>query len=98
MRISLKELENEVRILNNLMKVRIEKYLPYKKDNKLISNIGHYYIGMAYGGYRLEKIVNESGGCSDISNRWTKKEIYTIVNSMVNGIKEYQYKNYGYLK
>ena len=53
---------------------------------------------MAYGGYRLEKIVNESGGCSDISNRGTKKEIYTIVNSMVNGIKEYQYKNYGYLK
>ena len=33
----------------------------------MIQNIGHYYYSKSLNGYRLEKIVNTSGGCTDIS-------------------------------
>ena len=29
--------------------------------------IGHYCLGQAYGGYELQQVVNESGGCRSIS-------------------------------
>ena len=51
---TIKDLEYQVKRLNVRMGARIEKYLPYRKNGRLISNVGHFYINQSYGGYSLE--------------------------------------------
>ena len=92
MRKNIKDIEYQVRRLNKRMNVSTEKYLPYKKNGRLISNVGHFYIGHAYGTYRLEKIVNEFGGCSDITISTTKTNLYYIIKGMVDILDEQRYK------
>ena len=92
MRKNIKDVEYQVRRLNKRMNVSTEKYLPYKKNGRLISNVGHFYIGHAYGTYRLEKIVNEFGGCSDITISTTKTNLYYIIKGMVDILDEQRYK------
>tara|TARA_R110002167_G_scaffold48318_1_gene142637 strand:+ start:352 stop:654 length:303 start_codon:yes stop_codon:yes gene_type:complete len=85
---TIKDLEYQVKRLNVRMGARIEKYLPYRKNGRLISNVGHFYINQSYGGYSLEKIVNDGGGCSDITIRTTKTQLYYIVKGMVDILDE----------
>jgi len=63
---------------------------PYQKerapDGRLIANAGTYYIGGAYGGYRLERMA-ESGGASDISPRLSKRELADWINAYIDGIE-----------
>ena len=81
---TIKDLEYLVQRLNVRMGVRLEKYLPYKKLGRLVSNIGHFYIDQSYGGFQLQKIVNEGGGCTDVTIRTTKTELYNIIKGMVD--------------
>ena len=92
---TIKDLEYQVKRLNVRMGVRVEKYLPYKKGGNLVSNVGHFYIGQAYGGYQLEKIVNEVGGCSDITIRTTKTELYYIIKGMADILDQKLWKEQG---
>jgi hypothetical protein len=46
---------------------------------------GHFYVGSAYGGYRLERLCSK-GGASDISDRGTAREVHTFVSAMLKGI------------
>jgi hypothetical protein len=40
---------------------------PYRTvDGKAVANKGNYHISGAYGGYCLHRMVNESGGVSDV--------------------------------
>jgi len=98
MRITKLMLQFKIDYLNKIMNVSIARYKPYKIDNRYISNIGHYYYSNTSNGYRLEKIVNTSGGCTDISLIGSKSEIYNVVKSMIQGIEEYSYKQFGYMK
>jgi len=88
----IKDLEYRVNYLNKITKNRVEKYLPYKIDNKLVSNKGHYYISQYNGNYGIEQIANTSGGCTDVSYRGTKKEIYNWLNAFIKGIETVIYK------
>ena len=97
MRITKLMLQFKIDYLNKIMNVPITRYKTYKIDNKFISNIGHYYYSNTSNGYRLEKIVNTSGGCTDISLIGSKSEIYNVVKSMIQGIEEYSYKHFGYM-
>jgi hypothetical protein len=88
----LKDLEYRVNYLNKITKNRVEKHLPYKINNEMVSNKGHYYISIYNGSYGLEQIVNTSGGCTDISYRGSKKEIANWLNAFIKGIETQIYK------
>ena len=84
MRISLKQLENKVKYLNELTRNPLKPYT-FKKG----SNVGCYYIQGAYGGYQLQQIVNNGGGCRTLLNTGytTKKELYNNISSFLLGIE-----------
>lgn len=46
-----------------------------------------YFIQKAYGGYRLCKTTNEAGGCADITERMTKKELASVLDGIYNTIR-----------
>tara|TARA_R100001082_G_scaffold60183_1_gene33455 strand:+ start:98 stop:379 length:282 start_codon:yes stop_codon:yes gene_type:complete len=86
-----------MRITNTNLQYKIDtinELLGYdKKPNKFLNgklkaNVGTFYISKAYGGYRIEQICNEGGGCIDISYRGTKKECYYWAKGIIEGIKQ----------
>tara|TARA_R100001443_G_scaffold7254_1_gene16486 strand:+ start:1167 stop:1547 length:381 start_codon:yes stop_codon:yes gene_type:complete len=91
-------IKNRVDQINRLMGVSIEMHKPFRINNKLQWNIGHYYINQNNGSFGLEQICNNNGGCSDISPRLTKRELYYFCNAYLKGIEDYSYKSNGYLK
>jgi hypothetical protein len=84
-RITMKMLEARVNILNTTLGCPTEYWTPCKVDGKWICNPLHFYIGQAYGGYRLEQLSNKGGGAHDISPRGTKREVWTYVTAMIQG-------------
>jgi len=59
-RITRKQLDSAVEGLNILTGSPVECY------EGRTANIGNYHISGAYGGYCLNRMVNEAGGCSDV--------------------------------
>lgn len=86
-------IEDRIRHLNKITGNRIEKYLPYKINNRLVSNKGHYYLSIYNGKYGIEQIVNTMGGCTDISYRGSKTEIYDFLNAFIKGFETAIYNN-----
>ena len=86
MRINTKDLNNKIDYLNEITNNNIKPY-SYKKG-KYKSNIGTYYLACAYGGYKLEQIVNTGGGCKYVlyTGFTTKKDLYNNICSYINGI------------
>lgn len=84
-RVSTKDLERKVKELNIIRGFETKPMKWCKETNKMISIPKVYYIGKAYGGYRLEQIVNLGGGSKDITKRTTKKEIYEMINMIITG-------------
>lgn len=52
--------------------------------------VGSYQLDCAYGGYRLTKLVNESGGQSDISPRGTARETMNYIWAFSAGAEAVQ--------
>ena len=77
-RVSMGRLKKLVEELNTIKGYAVK---PYDIDfnGEFTANVGTYYIGQAYGGYRLEQICNTSGGARDVGMRGTKKEVYLDV-------------------
>ena len=67
MRITAKELDVMVDRINRRNGIKEATY----------KTVGAFVIDKAYGGYRVCKIVNESGGQSDKSDRGTASETYS---------------------
>jgi len=86
-RITNKMLNGKVDLLNKLLGQPTETYSK-KANGQWVSNPKVFYIGAAYGGYRLERICNEGGGASDISPRGTKREVYDYVSAFIQGVEE----------
>lgn len=86
-RITDKMLQRKVEYLNELTDSPKQAYT--RTDDGLRGNIGHYYISGAYGGVKLERIVNEGGGCTEISRDGygTKRELWTFLCAYVAGIE-----------
>lgn len=88
MRITNKHLENQVDILNNHTN-QPEKSWTKNDNGEYKSNVGNYHIAGAYGGWKLEQIVNEGGGVREITNyRMTKRELYYVLHSMNNLLRQ----------
>ena len=71
MRITMQDLRNELKYLNEITK---EDKFPYQ-----------FYI--AYGAYGLVKIVNDGGGARTIISLTTKKDLYYQMQSLIKGIR-----------
>lgn len=58
-------------------------------DKKRVINIGHYHIDGAYGGVKLVRTCNTSGGIDEISRNGfgTKRELYNFLNAYISGIE-----------
>jgi hypothetical protein len=57
----MKFLQSKVKTINGVTKSPYE----YFNADKTI-NVGHYHISRSYGGYSLQRTMNESGGTIDI--------------------------------
>jgi hypothetical protein len=57
-------LDAKVTTINSMTKSPAEPYRTV--DGKAVANKGNYHISGAYGGYCLHRMVNESGGVSDV--------------------------------
>ena len=87
-------LEYLVKQINIVSKNNIEpSYL--KHDRKLFWHIGNYHLAGAYGGWKLEQIVNEHGGTKDIfhSGYSTKRELNNQLHAFLTGLETYRDTN-----
>lgn len=86
MKITQKDLKAVCERLNNLTGNPVE---PYKNvDGKFVSQIGCYHLSGAYGGYALNRMCNEAGGCSDIFGyHMPKAELYRLMQAYIKGIE-----------
>ena len=76
-RITDKHLDFEVGILNSYFGLEDVEW----------NTVGRFYVGGAYGGFQLERIVNEGGGCTDISKRGTRREIHEQLLVLNKGLR-----------
>ena len=85
MRITIKQLEALIAELNKQLD-RPEK--PYIKENaKLTAQIGNFHLYQAYGAYGLHEMANEGGGIRQTVNLGTKKELYTALHKLIQGVE-----------
>jgi hypothetical protein len=54
--------------------------------------VGSYHLDQAYGGYRLVRLANSSGGQTDISYRGTARETMNYIRAFMNGAESMQRK------
>ena len=61
---------------------------PTKAWSDGISNVGHHYLSCAYGGVKLERMNNESGGCEEISTQGfgSKRQLYDWMTAFLAGL------------
>lgn len=74
MRITIITLRERVDFLNHI-------------TSKERGEVGSYELDGAYGGYKLEMIVNESGGTREITrSRLTSRELYYVIDGITEVI------------
>ena len=87
MRINKKTLQDKVNTINSLLKTEPE---PYNKGAAagLRANVGNYHLSMQYGGYALNRMVNESGGATDVFNKghMSARELSNLLHGFIAGI------------
>jgi hypothetical protein len=51
--------------------------------------LGHYYLQGAYGGYQLQRVVNESGGVEAITPGFLpKRELLALMHAYLRGMTD----------
>jgi len=90
--ITQKDLETLTEHINKATDSPLE---PHKRNGKkgerkagFTANVGHYYLNYAYGGVKLLRIYNESGGVETVSTIGyaTKRELYNWMRAFLAGI------------
>jgi hypothetical protein len=92
-RITIKDLERQVDLLNRLTGSPAERWQAERRDDGgWASNPGHYMISQAYGGCELQRICGELGGTSTPLNTGhiQKRELYEILRAFIAGIQTAQ--------
>lgn len=78
------------RLIQRLNKITNSPLTTWKKVNdKMVANIGNFHLDAAYGGYKLVRMDNESGGIRSISNSGytTKTKLYAEIHTLIDGIE-----------
>ena len=84
-RITQTDLKNVIERLNNIAGQKTNAWEMLPDGGTYKSNPGTYVLDIAYGGYRLSQICNESGGERDITGRTTKRELYHRIHAYIAG-------------
>jgi len=88
MRTTLKELESQIELLNQITN---SPPTPYTRaeDGKLTANIGNHHLSRAYGGFCVHRMANTSGGASSpISyGHIPKRDLFERLVSYIAGIE-----------
>lgn len=65
---------------------------PYTKQpgGRYKARIGNYHLDIAYGGYALDRMVNDGGGVSVIIGRGTKRELWDKMHAFLRGYETAQ--------
>jgi hypothetical protein len=84
--ITLKNLQAVVDRINTTTGSPVEQYTK-TEDGKLVANIGNYHLSGAYGGYALHRMVNASGGITDVSQSGhvSKRALYDLLHMYLAG-------------
>jgi hypothetical protein len=79
-RITNNHIDHQVQILNSYFGI----------ENPEWNTVGRFYVEQAYGGYRLVRVVSESGAEIDVSKRGTKREVYEQLRVLNEGLRLFQ--------
>ena len=88
MAITIKHLENRIRILNESTNNPVETWTQSDVPNvyDLKSNIGNYHVSEEYGLFNLYQVSNENGGVNQLFYGKTKRELYLQITAMLVGV------------
>lgn len=83
-----RELQGVVDGLNRMVGAPLEAWQRDEQGHYVYggANVGHYQIGAAYGGYRLELVINTSGGIRTITEYSTRRETLAAIRAYREGI------------
>ena len=85
MRITIKQLELLTAELNKQLDRPLKPYI--KENGKLTAQIGNFHLYQAYGAYGLHEMASEGGGIRQTVDLGTKKELYTALHKLIQGIE-----------
>ena len=79
----------QIRLLIDELNKQLDRPLkPYIKENdKLTAQIGNFHLYQAYVAFGLHEMANESGGVRQTISLGTKKELYTALHKLIQGVE-----------
>lgn len=79
----------QIQLLIDELNKQLERPLkPYTKENgKLTAQIGNFHLYEAYGAFGLHEMVNERGAVKETISLGTKKELYTALHKLIQGVE-----------
>ena len=85
--ITMRDLDGVVKRLNQITRSPLTPWEHVNGQN--VANIGNYHLDGAYGGWKLERMVNEHGGVTDVlySGYESKRELYGMIHAYIRGIE-----------
>jgi hypothetical protein len=86
MRVTTKDLEAVISRINAMTGNKPEAYT--QTDNGYKANVGTYVLDGAYGGWKLQQIVNEHGAVTNITTGYVpKRELYHQMQALIKGFE-----------
>ena len=55
-------------------------------DAPCYTRLGSWFIGQAYGGYQLERVMTDGGGVKTYGGFGTKREVLDRLHAMLDGL------------
>ena len=85
-RITIKHLDAKADTINRMTNSPVES--SQRVDGRYCANVGNYHISRAYGGYCLHRMVNESGGVSDVFScgHIPARELAALMSAYMTGL------------
>jgi len=79
----------QIRLLIDELNKQLDRPLkPYIKENdKFTAQVGNFHLYQAYGAYGLHEMANEGGGVRETIALGTKKELYTALHKLIQGVE-----------
>lgn len=53
-------------------------------NGRFVSHVGSYRLEGSYGAWRVLRVSNEAGACTDITGLASKRELLERINSIIN--------------
>jgi len=79
----------QIRLLIDELNKQLGRPLkPYIKENgKFTAQIGNFHLYQVYGAFGLHEMANERGGVRQTIALGTKKELYTALHKLIQGVE-----------